>query len=91
MTFADVVKLSTYLGYHEGESYDESTYVNDGQNFIIFKLAGIEQFYLQIEYTNETDWSIKKVVPVGFLLQENGDKILQETNDAILVEGLIPA
>ena len=78
-------------GFLNGESYNNIIYtVDNGFAFLSYRLNGIEQFILRINVTNQTHWEINKNFPTGFLLQENGDKILQEDSDALLAQGLLP-
>ena len=78
-------------GLLTGEPYDEVRYMTSPIPALVYYLAGVEQFFIEIIINSQTDWRVVKVLPFGFLLQENGDILLQENGDSLLVQGLLPA
>ena len=84
------MNMTRSAGFHVGEQYDTvSTADVNGTKLLQYDLAGICQFQVELD-VDGTNFTITKRICEFFLLQENGDKLLQETGDALKTQGLVP-
>jgi len=92
-TQPDALAMVRSSGLHVGESYDRIAGVEIIENTysIEYSLSGVCQFIIQVENgASGESFLIQKTECEGFLLQENGDNLLQETGDVLKTQGLIP-
>lgn len=87
----DIVAMTRSSGFHVNEQYDTivSGIVDGDTKILEYSLDSICQFQMLIE-KNGTEFVIIKRACEFFLLQENGNFLLQETGDKIKIAGLIP-
>jgi len=92
ISVAALFELVGTNGFLDGETYDEIDFgVNSQQlNILTFVNVGINQFQITINLISENQFTIKKRAAEFPMLQENGDFMLLETGDKILIEGLVP-
>jgi len=91
LSTADLIGMTRSAGFSDGESYDkiEAGNFSLSQQLLEYSLAGVCQFQIEIIDNGGGSFSITKRICTGFLLQEDGFKILQENGDALLAQGLI--
>lgn len=83
----DLVRSS---GLHVGEQYNRiTTAAINGSTIIQYDLNDICQFQIELEEVSG-QYTIEKRGCEFFLLQENGDLLLQEDGFALKTQGLVP-
>ena len=88
----NVIAMTRSAGFHDGEVYDTLIYtdVSETVKTLEFQNEGLCRFIITATLTGN-DYTLSKALCTGFLLQENGDYLLQETGDKIIISGFIPA
>ena len=89
---AEVLGLTKSSGLQDGETYDSiiAGPIDAEENVIQYELGGICQFQIEIVFVGPQNFRITKRVCEFDLLQENGFVLLQENDDALRTEGLVP-
>lgn len=92
MSIPELLELAHSAGMVEGESYDEINGGRNGDDFWILEFLneGISQFQVLMTLIYPGSFSIKKRPSQFPMLQEDGDFLLLESGDKLLVQGLIP-
>jgi len=89
----DYLAMSRSAGFSDGELYDKiiiGVVIPDEQAILQYELADICQFQIIVAKAGINSVQLLKQACEFYLLQENGDKLLQENLDTLRVQGLIP-